>query len=133
MAASEPDFMPVLADVFDSPMPSPTALAEFALQRSAMVLGEPYTPIPFGSPGVSDFLSLAALHTRGYVYTVQSDSPLPWSSLPIHTVQTAGNTDSYCYGGVCVAGRPELSAPKISAHRQKSRTLREVNTLKTRL
>ncbi|TVQ98124.1 MAG: thioredoxin domain-containing protein [Spirochaetaceae bacterium] len=110
-AAAEADFLPVPADVFDSPSPSPTALAEFAVQRAAMVRGEPYEPVQFGIPVAGEFQSVAALHTRGYVYTVQSDTPLPWDGLPPHTVQTEGPVVNHCFRGVCSPGLPPQHQP----------------------
>jgi uncharacterized protein YyaL (SSP411 family) len=51
MESHEKDFLPVPAETFDSPVPSSVALAEAALAKTAMVLGEDYRPVASGSPG----------------------------------------------------------------------------------
>jgi uncharacterized protein len=108
ISADEKDFFRVPAETFDSPAPSPSALAEFAVARSSMVLGKPYPQIRFGKPLTEDFLSVAALHTRGYVCTVQTPEPIAWHSLPVHTVQTTGSGTAitHCIRGVCSPGLP---------------------------
>lgn len=107
ITANENDFFKVPADSFDSPSPSPLALAEFARARAAMVLGREYPQVGFGAPAAGDFLSLAALHTRGYVYTIQAPGPLAWSELPINSVQVDGSPLNHCIHGVCRPGLPE--------------------------
>ena len=110
IAADEADFFKVPADSFDSPAPSAYALAEFARARAAMVLGREYPQVDFGVPVSGDFLSLAALHSRGYVYTLQAPQPIDWSVVPPHTVQTAGASENYCIHGVCRQGLPPKAA-----------------------
>ncbi len=110
ISADEADFFKVPADSFDSPAPSAYALAEFARARAAMVLGHQYPQVDFGAPLSGDFLSLAALHTRGYVYTLQAPQPIEWRAVPPHTVQTAGDIENYCIHGVCRQGLPPQAA-----------------------
>ncbi|TVQ40713.1 MAG: thioredoxin domain-containing protein [Spirochaetaceae bacterium] len=109
ISADERDFFKVPADAFDSPVPSASALAEFARARSLMVLGREYPPVSFGTPLTGDFRSLAALHTRGYVWTVQSPGPVNWDRLPCNVVQTDGDVQNHCLHGVCTPGLPHAS------------------------
>lgn len=104
--ANEPDFIPVIAEPMDSPLPASDALAEIALARSAMVLGEEYRQIRPGRAAVEDFRNLGALMTAGYCVWVTGPQPVAWRQLPLFSVQGEGAVQQYCYAGSCVRGLP---------------------------
>ena len=104
--SSEKDFLQVPAHRFDSPSPSPHALAEFAVSRTAMVTGGLYPVIPTGLPGAHDFRNYASLHTGGHVYVVTSPKPLEWNILPLNSVQAEGEAVQHCYACTCMEGLP---------------------------
>ncbi len=104
--ADEPDFVPVIAEPMDSPLPASDALAEMALARAAMVLGEEYRPISPGRALVEDFRNLGALMTAGYCYWVTGPQPVAWRQLPLFSVQGEGAANQYCFAGACVRGLP---------------------------
>jgi hypothetical protein len=103
----EKDFLPVPAESFDSPVPSSVALAEAALVKAAMVLGEDYQALVGGRPGTQDFRNVAALVSSGQWYVVSGPEASAWNDLPLCTVQGEGSRQQYCYAGRCSFGLPD--------------------------
>ncbi len=101
-----PDFGSVPAQLFDSPTPSSTSLAELALLRRDMLTGEVYEERAFGEPHVQDARNVAALFSNGYVYLVESPEPVDWNKLPVNTIQAPGEQTTFCYAGLCTPGLP---------------------------
>ena len=101
-----PDFGAVPAQLFDSPTPSSTSMAELALLRRDMLTGELYDERSFGQPHVQDAHNVAALASTGYVYLVESPEPVDWTKLPVNTIQAPGGQTTYCYKGLCTPGLP---------------------------
>ena len=106
LESREQDFLPVPAESFDSPVPSSVALAEAALVKTAMVLGEDYRPIASGRPGAEDFRNYAALMSSGLWYVVSGPQGSPWDTLPLCTIQGEGFRQQYCHDGQCTFGLP---------------------------
>ncbi|MFW5642522.1 MAG: thioredoxin domain-containing protein [Alkalispirochaeta sp.] len=108
------DFDTVPADEFDSPSPSPIALAELALLRTAQITGTP-VPIPGidggalrpGREQVRDFHNIAALFSAGEYHVLHRSTLLPWGITPIATMQVPADHEDWCYRGACRAGEPE--------------------------
>jgi uncharacterized protein YyaL (SSP411 family) len=107
LESREKDFLPVAAESFDSPMPSSVALAEAALVKAAMVLGEEYQALAGGRPGAQDFRNVAALMSSGQWYVVSGPQVSPWDTLPMCTIQGEGGRQQYCRSGQCTPGLPE--------------------------
>ncbi|MDT8284288.1 MAG: hypothetical protein RQ767_02085, partial [Thermovirgaceae bacterium] len=59
------DFHHVPAGVFDHPVPSSTAMAEFAKASAALVMGARAETIDYRQPFVADFFNVTALLCRG--------------------------------------------------------------------
>jgi uncharacterized protein len=106
MESHEKDFLPVPAESFDSPVPSSVALAEAALAKTAMVLGEDYRPFAGGRPGAGDFRNFSALMSSGLWYVVSGPQVSDWADLPLCTVQGEGPRQQYCHAGQCTPGLP---------------------------
>jgi hypothetical protein len=108
------DFDSVPADEFDAPTPSPIALAELALLRSAQIKGD-LVPIPGidggalqpGRDQVRDFHNIAALFSAGEYHVLHRPEPLPWDRTPIATMQIPTDHTDWCYRGACRAGEPD--------------------------
>ena len=108
LESREQDFLPVPAESFDSPVPSSVALAEAALAKTAMVLGEDYHPIASGRPGAEDFRNFTALMSSGEWYVVSGPQASGWADLPLCTTQGEGVRQQYCHGGQCTFGLPRM-------------------------
>ncbi|MGD9940933.1 MAG: thioredoxin domain-containing protein [Clostridia bacterium] len=100
------DFLPAPAESFDSPVPSSIAMAEAALIKTAMVLGEDYPAVAKGRPGAGDFRNFAALISSGQWFAVNGPQASPWDTLPMCTIQGEGTRQHYCYAGQCSFGLP---------------------------
>lgn len=107
--SEEADFLEVPAGSFDNPVPSSAALAETALARAAMVLGEEYPRVAPGKAFMEDFRNLGYLMTSGLFYWITGPEPNEWEHLPIASVQGEGEQSQYCYAGVCRRGLPSRS------------------------
>lgn len=110
LESHEQDFLPVPAESFDSPVPSSVALAEAALVKVAMVLGEDYRPVAGGRPGAEDFRNVAALMSSGQWYVVNGPQASGWADLPLCTTQGEGSRYQYCHDGQCSMGMPSKKA-----------------------
>ncbi len=101
------DVPPVPADTFDSPTPSPRALAETALIRSSQLRGTPPPPaLTMGADYQEDFHNLAVLIQEGEFYLLERPEPLAWDDLPANTMQHRGPRETWCYRGACRPGLP---------------------------
>ncbi len=98
--AAENDFRPVAATGFDHPIPSSAALAEMALLRTALLLGEEPPPVAAGAPG-REFGALAAFIADGHWHIVHAPRLIAWSELPLNAVQVPGTELVDCFEGAC--------------------------------
>ena len=103
-SARSADFPAQPADSFDSPTPSPVALAELALQRSAWLTGNIRAAPALGQEMVADFGNLAAGLAAGEWYTVDHPEVPVWHELPPFTLHCRRGPASWCFRGVCHPG-----------------------------
>jgi len=96
-----PDFQPVPAGWFDSPIPSPVSLAEFALTYAAYLMGDDVSTLPWRQPYGADFANLAAMLANGGFHVWTSPQALSWTSLPANSIQLRGTPATDCYRGTC--------------------------------
>ena len=110
------DFPAVPADDFDSPSPSPVTLAEFALQRSALLTDAVEAPVELRQEVMSDFGNLASALAAGEWYFLQGPSHPDWAAVPMNVVYRWNPHSSWCYRGLCRAGEgPDLWNPAVEA------------------
>ncbi len=95
------DFMKIYASWFDHPVPSAVSLAETALTRVALLTGADLTPAIYRRPYQSDFYNINVLLTEDLFYLYTTRDPLPWSSIPVNSLQRRGEPESVCYDKVC--------------------------------
>ncbi|MBN1594275.1 MAG: thioredoxin domain-containing protein [Candidatus Coatesbacteria bacterium] len=101
LEARNADFMPVPAQEFDHPTPSSVALAEMALLRANIMLGEEYLPMSYRQPLASDFYNTAAMVAGGDFHVIHSPKRLPWAKLPLNCMQVRSESIADCFGGRC--------------------------------
>ena len=106
------DFRPVQASGFDHPYPSPVSMAEFGLTRFSILAGNDYLPLEYYQPYQSDFHNTTAMICNGQFHIFTSPQPLPWSELPVNSIQLRGAVSQDCYKGTC----SRLSASWKSDH-----------------
>ncbi|HNT94104.1 MAG: thioredoxin domain-containing protein [Bacteroidales bacterium] len=95
------DFMKIYASWFDHPVPSAVSLAETALTRVALLTGADLTPAIYRRPYQSDFYNINVLLTEDLFYLYTTRDPLPWSSIPVNSLQRRGEPETVCYDKVC--------------------------------
>lgn len=106
------DIPSIPADTFDSPSPSPVALAEQGLYRLALLTGTPATHVPFYEDTYRDFANITALMAGGEFYLLEErDGHRPWGELPANVIRTAADQDTWCFRGVCHPGWPQRWNP----------------------
>jgi hypothetical protein len=95
------DFMKIYASWFDHPVPSAVSLAETALTRVALLTGADLTPAIYRRPYQSDFYNINVLLTEDLFYLYTTRDLLPWSSIPVNSLQRRGEPETVCYDKVC--------------------------------
>ncbi|MBI2314450.1 thioredoxin domain-containing protein [Candidatus Daviesbacteria bacterium] len=96
------DFKPVAASFFDHPTPSSIALAEEALRRLALILGEvDERSLKYKQPLSSDFYNLATFYKLGNFHEIHSKEELDHSGLPINSILIKGQEYQDCYKMEC--------------------------------
>jgi uncharacterized protein len=108
------DLFPVPADDFDSPTPSPVALTEMALQRSAILTGRVVPEPPLRAEMVGDFGNLAAAVAAGEWFFIEDPDPAAPEvrrSAPLHAIRVEAPSRAWCFRKVCTPGR--LSSPQL--------------------
>ncbi len=95
------DFMKIYASWFDHPVPSAVSLAETALTRLALLTGADLTPAIYRRPYQSDFYNINVLLTEDLFYLYTTRDLLPWSSIPVNSLQRRGEPETVCYDKVC--------------------------------
>ncbi|MBI2326735.1 thioredoxin domain-containing protein [Candidatus Curtissbacteria bacterium] len=96
------DFKPVSASFFDHPTPSGISLAEEALRRSALILGEvDERNLKYKTPLSSDFYNLVVFYKLGNFHEIHSKEGLIYLKLPINSIQLKGQEYQDCYKMEC--------------------------------
>ena len=96
------DFIKVYSDYYDNPISSSASLAELALIRTEILLGNNYlTKKKFKEPLKNDFLNISVLIKKGLFHIITSENKLDWKNLPLNTIQKIGSSFSDCYKGSC--------------------------------
>ena len=95
------DFMKIYASWFDHPAPSAVSLAEMALTRVALLTGRDVTPAVWRRPHQSDFYNINVLLTEDLFHLYTTREPLPWSAIPVNSLQKRGEPESVCHDRTC--------------------------------
>ncbi len=96
------DFKPIAASFFDHPTPSSISLAEEALRRSSLILGEvDKRNLEYKTPLSSDFYNLVVFYKLGNFHEIHSKESLNYSDLPINIIQLKGQEYQDCYKMEC--------------------------------
>lgn len=95
------DFKEVAAQYFDHPLPSSTAMAEYALLRTEILLEKEYKEMPYKETLVTDFYNCAAWISQGNIHIIHSPEKINWTDLPINSLQLKGEILQDCYKGTC--------------------------------
>jgi len=96
------DFKLVEASFFDNPTPSSISLAEEALRRSSLILGEvDERNLKYKIPLSSDFYNSVVFYKLGNFHEIHSQESLDYSSLPINSIQLKGHEYQDCYKMKC--------------------------------
>jgi hypothetical protein len=96
-----PDFKTVYASWFDHPVPSSVSLAEMGLIRVAHLTGKSIDQASYRKPFHSDFYNISVMMRNGQFHIIESSGILPWSDLPVTSIQVRGPNDTDCYMGTC--------------------------------
>jgi hypothetical protein len=95
------DFIKIYASWFDHPVPSAVSLAEMALTRVALITGGDVTPAVFRRTYQSDFYNINVLLTEDLFHLYTTKEPLPWSAIPVSSLQKRGEPESVCHNRTC--------------------------------
>lgn len=98
----EEDFKEVEASFFDHPTPSSISLAEEALRRSTLILGEvDKRNLKYRMSLSSDFYNLVGFYKLGNFHEIHSKEGLNYLSLPINSIALKGQEYQDCYKMEC--------------------------------
>mgnify|MGYP001561408416 FL=1 len=96
------DFIKVYSDYYDNPIPSSASLAELALIRTEILLGNNYLiKKKFKEPLKNDFFNISIMIKKGLFHIITSENKIDWENLPSNTIQKIGLTFSNCYKDSC--------------------------------
>ena len=95
------DFMKIYASWFDHPVPSAVSLAEMALTRMALLTGGDVAQAAWRRPYQSDFYNINVLLTGDLFHLYTTKEPMPWSAIPVNSLQKRGDPESICYNRTC--------------------------------
>ncbi|MBE0679241.1 MAG: thioredoxin domain-containing protein, partial [Bacteroidales bacterium] len=95
------DFMKIYASWFDHPVPSAVSTAEMALTRVALLTGGDVTQAFWRRPHQSDFYNINVLLTEDLFHLYTTAEPLPWSAIPVNSLQKRGEPESVCHNKTC--------------------------------
>jgi uncharacterized protein YyaL (SSP411 family) len=99
------DFMKIYASWFDHPVPSAVSLAETALTRVALLTGGEVVPALWRRPYQSDFYNINVLLTEDLFYLYTTREQLPWSAIPVNSLQKRGEPETVCHNRSCTQFR----------------------------
>lgn len=95
------DFMPMPAQPVDHTMPGSVSMLQYALIRTAFLLGEQLPRFEhFKEPLQLDFYNLTPL-ALGNFNRIAAPIMIPWESMPLNTMQRRGATFKRCIGDAC--------------------------------
>jgi len=95
------DFQTVYAAWFDHPIPSSVSLAEMGLTRVALLTGKEVPLKHYRQPFESDFYNLVSMVNNGLFHIFTSRTFIPWSLLPVNSIQVRGENETDCYMRTC--------------------------------
>ncbi len=95
------DFREVPAQMFDHPTPSPISLAELAILRTKILLGEGYEQEKYTRPMESDFFNLMVFIRNGNFHIIHTPEEIDWRELPLNSMQVKSNRIQDCFGQMC--------------------------------
>jgi len=95
------DFMKIYASRFDHPVPSSVSLAETALTRVALLTGGEVVTALWRRSYQSDFYNINVLLTEDLFHLYTTREPLPWSTIPVNSLQKRGEPESVCHNRSC--------------------------------
>ncbi len=95
------DFMKIYASWFDHPVPSSVSLAEIALTRVALLTGGDVAPAVWRRTYQSDFYNINVLLAEDLFHLYTTREPLPWSAIPVNSLQKRGEPESVCHNKTC--------------------------------
>lgn len=96
------DFKSVEASFFDHPTPSSISLAEEALRRSSLILGEvDEKSLKYKMPLSSDFYNMVVFYKLGNFHEIHSKESLNYSDLPVNSIALRGDEYQDCYKMEC--------------------------------
>jgi uncharacterized protein YyaL (SSP411 family) len=95
------DFPPVYASSFDHPIPSSVSLAETGIARYTLMKGKDLEEREYRQPFESDFFNLNAMIHNGLFHVFTSAFHLPWSQIPVNSIQVRGEHEQDCFMHVC--------------------------------
>jgi uncharacterized protein YyaL (SSP411 family) len=95
------DFPPVRAALFDHPVPSGISLAQMGLTRAGILTGKESAPVEFRQALQADFYNISAMMTNGFSHVYTSKDFIPWSMLPVNSLQKRGEPETDCFMGSC--------------------------------
>jgi hypothetical protein len=95
------DFPKVFASWFDHPVPSGVSLALMGITRSAFLNGGEVSYMEYLQPFQSDFYNITAMMKNGLFHIFTTKEFVPWSNLPVNSVQLRGEPETDCYMGTC--------------------------------
>ncbi|MBD3246149.1 MAG: DUF255 domain-containing protein [Candidatus Omnitrophica bacterium] len=98
------DFVPVSAHTADHSVPSSVSLAELALARVSVLLGEPLNPENFSEPLLNDFHNIAVMMKNGMFHLFETPQKIAWPEFPVNGMQKKGDQVQDCYKGICRSG-----------------------------
>jgi len=95
------DFMKIYASWFDHPVPSAVSLEEMALTRVALLTGGDLAQAVWRRPYQSDFYNINVLLTEDLFHLYTTKEPMPWSAIPVNSLQKRGDPESVCHNRTC--------------------------------
>ncbi len=95
------DFMKIPAQDYDHPYPSSISLAEMALLKYKILLGEVYPTGNYKQSVNHDFYNLSVFIKNGKAHLIYTTSLIGWDKLPANSIQVISNKTQYCYNKAC--------------------------------
>lgn len=99
--SEEKDFLECRASCFDHPIPSSSALAEWAVLRANILSKLENISGSYVDPLYHDFHNVAALTRNGLFHIVMSPEKIDWSLFPSNTIYVLGDKREDCFAGTC--------------------------------
>ncbi len=99
--SAEKDFVECKASCFDHPIPSSSALAEWAILRTNIITKLQNIPGTYAEPMYHDFHNVATLTRNGLFHVVTTSEGIDWDMFPPNTIRVCGDKRNDCFGGTC--------------------------------